>query len=92
MNLLSNQYRLVLSHSVPVWQYTLEIKPDEVWEAHLVHEIVRTKKTALEKALGHYVASGKTIYTLTELEDSLVFKTTFRGQQAVIKIDRESGT
>lgn len=64
---------------MPVWQYVLEIKPDEVWEAHLVHEIIRTKKSALEKVLGHYVPSGKTIYTLTELEETLVFKTTFRG-------------
>lgn len=77
---------------MPVWQYVLEVKPDEVWEAHLVHEIIRTKKTALEKALGHFVPSGRTIYTLAELEDTLVFKTVFRGQQAEIKIDKDSGT
>ncbi len=65
VNLLSNQYKLVLGQNVPVWQYVLEIKPDEFWEAHLVHEIIRTKKKALEAALGHYVPSGKTIYTLT---------------------------
>ena len=28
-------------------------------------EIIKTKKTSLEKALGAYVVSGKTIYTLT---------------------------
>ena len=92
VNLMSNQYTLKLNQSVPVWQYVLEIKPDEVWEAHLVHEIIRTKKKALETALGHFVPSGKTIYTLTELEETLVFKTVFRGQQAEIKIDRDSGT
>lgn len=50
-----------------------------MWEAHRVHEIIKTKKTALEKALGFYVVSGKTIYTLIELEESLIFKTTYKG-------------
>ena len=36
--------------------------------------------------------SGRTIYTLAELEDTLVFKTVYRGQQAEIKIDKDSGT
>lgn len=69
----------------------LEIKPDEYWESHRVHDIIKTKKTSLEKALGAYVVSGKTIYTLTELEDTLVFKTSFRGEQAQIMIDKDSG-
>lgn len=92
VSLLSNQYKLVLGKNVPVWQYVLEVYPDEFWEAHLVHEIIRTKKKALEAALGHYVPSGKTIYTLTQLEETLVFKTTFRGEKAEIKIDVETGT
>ena len=45
----------------------------------------------LQMAIGPFLVSGKSIYTLTELEETLVFKTTFRGQQAEIKIDRESG-
>ena len=60
-------------------QYALEVTPSEMWEAHRVHEIIKTKKTALEKALGFYVVSGKTIYTLIELEESLIFKTTYKG-------------
>ena len=62
-----------------------------MWEAARVHDIIRTKKTSLEKALGAYVVSGKTIYTLTELDETLVFKTTYRGEQAQIKIDKDTG-
>ena len=80
MRLLSNQYRLTLGQNACVFQYVLDIKPDEFWESHRVHEIIKTKKTSLEKALGAYVVSGKTIYTLTELEESLRFKTIFKGE------------
>ena len=65
VSLLSNQYRLTLGQNACVFQYVLDIKPDEFWESHRVHEIIKTKKTSLEKALGAYVVSGKTIYTLT---------------------------
>lgn len=75
-----------------MYQYALEIKPDEFWEAHRVHEIIRTKKSALEKAIGVFSVSGKMIYTLTELEETLIFKTTYRGASATIKIDIETGS
>jgi len=63
-----------------------------MWEAHRVHEIIKTKKTALEKALGFYVVSGKMIYTLNELDESLIFKTTFKGDQATITVDKDTGS
>ena len=75
-----------------MYQYALDIKPDEFWEASRVHDIIRTKKTSLEKALGNYVVSGKTIYTLTELDESLVFTTVYRGETAKISIDKETQT
>ena len=92
VSLMSNQYRLTLGQNACVYQYALEIKPDEFWEAHRVHDIVRTKKSSLEKAIGYYVVSGKMIYTLTELEETLIFKTTYRGVQCTIKIDTETGS
>lgn len=89
---MSNQYKLTLGENACVYQYALDIKPDEFWEASRVHEIIRTKKTSLEKALGSYVVSGKTIYTLTELDESLVFTTVFRGETAKISIDKDTQT
>lgn len=89
---MSNQYKLTLGQNACVYQYVLDIKPDEFWEASRVHDIIRTKKTSLEKALGSYVVSGKTIYTLTELDESLVFTTMYRGESAKISIDKETQT
>lgn len=77
--MLSNQFSLKIGKNVAVYQYVLDIKPDELWEADRVHAIIRTKRSALEKALGAFVVSGKTIYTLCEIEESLEFNTTFRG-------------
>ena len=54
-----------------------------------MHAIVRTKRIALEKALGLFVVSGKTIYTLNEIEDSLEWNTVYRNQTCTIKIDKD---
>ena len=42
--------------------------------------------------MGSYVVSGKTIYTLTELDESLLFTTVFKGETARISIDKETQT
>lgn len=73
-----------------VFQYALEIRPSEFWEAYKVHAIIRTKRTSLEKSLGQFVVSGKSIYTLSEIDESLEFQTSLKGEQCVIKIDRET--
>ena len=91
VNLVSNQFRLTLGQNLIVYQYVLDIKPDEFWEAAKVHAIIRTKRMALEKALGLFVVSGKTIYTLNEIEDSLEWNTVYRNQTCTIKIDKETG-
>lgn len=55
-----------------------------------MHAIIRTKRTSLEKSLGQFVVSGKSIYTLSEIDESLEFQTSLKGEQCVIKIDRET--
>lgn len=73
VSLVSNQYRLKIGQNVAVYQYTIEIKPDELWEADRVHQIIKTKRSALEKSLGAFVVSGKTIYVLAEIDETLEF-------------------
>ena len=90
VSILSNQYKLSLGAQTCVYQYALRIKPDEFWEAHHVHEVVRTKRNDLERALGTYCVSGQSVYVLSELEDSFMFKTKYRGQQASIHIEKET--
>ena len=63
-----------------------------MWEAAKVHAIMRTKRIALEKSLGQYVFSGKIIYTIVELDETLEFMTNYRGQQCSIRIDKDQCT
>ena len=45
-----------------------------VWDANLVYRVMKLKRAALERALGPHVCSGKSVYTLTEIDSDLVFK------------------
>jgi hypothetical protein len=52
----------------------------ELWDAHRAHAIIRGKRREMESALGPFVDSGKSIYTLTEIETSMHFKCIFKGE------------
>jgi hypothetical protein len=87
VNLVSNQYILRVGASVNVYQYALEITPMHVWDANLVHRVMKLKRTALERALGPHVCSGKSVYTLAEIDTDLVFKTgKIQGEEYTISI------
>ena len=92
VSLMSNQYKLKLSQNSVVYQYALSITPNEYLEASRVHEIIRKNRTNLERALGYYVPSGMTIYTLTELDESLSFATPVRGVHYHVSIDKSTET
>ena len=78
MDLQSNQYKVKLSSVPPtVFQYALDVTPDEFWEAHKVHSLIRKNRRALEAVLGLFLVSGKSIYTLNEIDDTLVFNFNF---------------
>lgn len=62
----------------------------QMWDANLVHRVMKLKRTALERALGPHVCSGKSIYTLNELEEDLVFKPKFQGEEYTISINIET--
>lgn len=74
VNLVSNQYLLKVGPSVNVYQYALDITPMHVWDANLVYRVMKLKRAALERALGPHVCSGKSVYTLAEIDSDLVFK------------------
>ena len=52
VNIVSNQYHLHLGGSVVVFQYKLDVLGLEMWDANLVQQIMRFKRTALDTALG----------------------------------------
>ena len=62
------------------------------WDAHRVQAVVRFKRRAIEAALGQFVCSGKCIYTLQELTETVAFPVTYKGQAMTITIDVETMT
>lgn len=90
VNLVSNQYLLKIGAQVKVFMYVLDILPMHVWDPNLVHRVMKLKRTALERALGPHVCSGKSIYTLQEIEEDLVFKVKVQGEEYTIAINVDS--
>lgn len=90
VNLVSNQYKLNIGGQVKVYMYVLNISPMHVWDPNLVHRVMKLKRTALERALGPHVCSGKSIYTLQEIEEDLVFKVKVQGEEYTIAVNVDS--
>jgi hypothetical protein len=59
----------------------------EMWDADLVQRIVKFKAATMEKCFGLYVVSGKSIYLLSDLSESVSIDVTFRGANYTILID-----
>ena len=56
---MSNQYRLKLGGVVQVFQYKLEILGMEMFDANFVQQVIRFKRSTIEKSLGLNVVSGQ---------------------------------
>ena len=70
----------------------LGVEPMAFWDAHRVQAVIRTKRREMEMALGPFVCSGQSIYTLTEIEDSMKFTTNFQSTDMIIHVDKTSMT
>jgi hypothetical protein len=84
---VSNQYKMTLSEDCNVSQYPIEIQGMEMWDPDLVQRIVKFKAATMEKCFGLYVVSGKSIYLLSDLSESVSIDVTFRGTKYTILID-----
>ncbi len=61
-------------------------------DTFIIHNIFRTIKKKMEALLGLYVISGRSVYTTSDLEESLLFKTDFHGIEYEVLINTESKT
>ena len=87
----SNLFKLTLADNMMVHQYSLEITPEEYWEADKVLRVLRTKHRQIESTIGTFVPAGKCILTLTEISESIDWNINFRGDQVNLKIPMETG-
>ena len=70
-----------------------EVTPEEFWEAHKVYDIIRKYRRKLEAVLGLFLVSGKSIYTLNEIDETLEFNfTPYNQSNYKVKIDKDSVT
>jgi hypothetical protein len=79
-----------LSEDLSVYQYEVCITPDVMQDTFIIHNIFRTIKKKMESLLGLYVISGKSVYTTSDLSESLLFKTKFRDMEYDVLINAES--
>jgi hypothetical protein len=61
-----------------------------VWDTNLVHRVMKLKRTALERALGPHVVSGKSVYTLNEIDQDLVFKVKIQSEEFTISLTQDT--
>ena len=87
VNVWSNQYKLNLGSKAIVYQYKLEIIGMKIWDASLVHRILRSKKAAIDTALGLNTCSGASIYVPSEITEDVKFNVTFEKVAYTISIE-----
>lgn len=90
LKLYTNQYKLRLGQELSVYQYEVSISPDVMADSYIIHGIFRMIRRKVESLLGLYVISGKSVFTTTELNESLLIQTEFQGVQYEIVISAES--
>jgi len=76
----SNLYKLWLQGDLIVHQYSLEVTPEDFWEADQVQRILRTKWTQIETTIGPFLPAGRTVLLQQQLSESVEFKIVFRGE------------
>jgi len=92
VTLRANHFRLNLGEEFYVYQYALTVRPDEIFEASQVHEILAQKNRHMFKMLGAYIPSGRMIFTMQPIEETVTVETTFKGKDCQIIIEKNTET
>ncbi len=73
-----------------VYQYEISINDDIMHESFILHGIFRQIKRRVESILGLYVISGKSVFTTTDLQESLLIKAEFQSKKYEVLINADS--
>jgi hypothetical protein len=79
-----------LGSELNVYYYDVAIVPEVISDAYVVHGIFRNIKKKLDLMLGIHVLSGRSLFTTTDLQESILIKAEFKSQQYDVIIDCES--
>ena len=69
----------------------IDVDPDDFFENDKFLNIIMSKNNQLQRVVGSFAVSGKSIYTLNEIDESISFSTFYRGTTYAIKIDKTTG-
>lgn len=90
MSLLTNQWRLRLSNELQVHQYEVIIHPDTMSDAFILQGIFKVIKRKVDAILGVWCSSGRSVYSTSDIDDSLLIEADFRGIKYNVVINAES--
>lgn len=62
----------------------------DMFDANFVQQVVKFKRSAIEKSLGLNIVSGQSIYLLEEIEEDVKFDASFRSGKYTILIDKST--
>ena len=69
---------MTLGNDLSVYYYDISVTPQVISDTYVIHGIFRNCKKKLEMMLGTIVISGKSIYTTTQLTESILIKAEFK--------------
>lgn len=90
VNLLTNQWRLRLSSQLQVYQYEVVVHPDNMSDAFIMQGIFKVIRRKVDAILGVWCTSGRSVYTTSDIDDSLMIEADFRGIKYQVVINAES--
>jgi hypothetical protein len=90
VNLLTNQWRLRLSSQLQVYQYEVVVHPDTMSDAFIMQGIFKVIRRKVDAILGVWCTSGRSVYTTSDIDDSLMIEADFRGIKYQVVINAES--
>ncbi len=90
--LMTNQFKLRLSQDLSVYQYDVSVSPDHMSDSYIMQGLFKLLKKQLDAILGLYVQSGRSVFTTTDLTESVSFNPSFRSIDYRVLIDVESKT
>ena len=76
-----------LGAEMPVYYYNILISPEVIADSYVIHGIFGNIKKRLDVMMGIHVISGNTIFTTTNLEESIHIKAEFKNQEYDVQIE-----
>lgn len=72
-------FRLELVQAIVVYQYDLRLIPDEIFDPFVVNDIFEKKNRHYYRMLGSYVPSGRLMFTLSPIAETITDETVYKG-------------